>query len=115
MTSRIAFHGGLAHAMRVRGLTLTEVARRAHVTLSTVSRAVSSLPVNLTTALRIARVVSACPVVLELEEWGMDPPERRYVRPKLRPKRAAAAGRGIGAASPPGRGGTTEQLRIDLG
>ena len=114
MTSRIAFHGALAHAMRVRALTFTEVARRTHLNLATVSRAVSGRPVNLTTALRIARVVSACPVVPELEEWGRDPPERRSPITKLRPGRAATAGRGIGAASPPGQAGKPEQLRIGL-
>jgi hypothetical protein len=76
MISRLAFDAELAHAIRVRGLTLTEVARRANLSPATVSSALSGHPVNLTTALRLTRVVSACPVVPELERWGRDPYRR---------------------------------------
>lgn len=73
MISRLAFDAEIAHAIRVRRLTLTEVARRANLSPATVSSAISGRPVNLTTALRLTRMVSACPVVPELERWGRDP------------------------------------------
>ncbi len=71
--SRLAFDAELVHAIRIRGLTLTELARRANLSAATVSSALSGRPVNLTTALRLTRVVSAAPVVPELERWGRAP------------------------------------------
>lgn len=65
MTSRIVFGPAFLEAIRVRGLTLTEVARRAP--------AVRGHAVNITTALRLARVVSAAPTVPELEAWTRGP------------------------------------------
>jgi predicted transcriptional regulator len=76
MINRLAFDAELSHALRIRGLTLTEVAHRANLSPATVSSAISGRPVNLTTALRLTRVVSACPVVPELERWGRDPVQR---------------------------------------
>jgi predicted transcriptional regulator len=73
VTSRLAFDAELAHAIRIRGLTVTEVARRADLSLATVSSVLAGRSVNLTTALRLTRVVSASPVVPELERWGRDP------------------------------------------
>lgn len=113
MTSRIVFSGALEHAMRIRALTRTDVATRAGVCLATVSRAVTGLPVNLTTALRIARAVSACAVVAELEEWGRDPPRRWPPTPRPPLGRAAVLGRRPPAA-PSGPVGKPEQLRIGL-
>jgi hypothetical protein len=86
LISRLAFDDELAHAIRIRGLTATEVARRANLTLATVSSALAGRPVNLTTALRLTRVVSACPVIPELELWGRDPGvQRPILDPRLRP------------------------------
>jgi hypothetical protein len=73
MTSRIVFGPAFLQAIRVRGLTLTEVARRAPAAVATVSSAVRGHPVNITTALRLARVVNAAPIVPELETWARVP------------------------------------------
>ena len=73
MITRIAFNADFAQAIRVRALTLTEIARRTGLALATVSSAVDGRPMNLTTAVRIATAVSAAPVVAELETWGTDP------------------------------------------
>jgi hypothetical protein len=55
--------------MHVRGLSLTEVARRSGVAVATASSAALGRPVNVTTALRVARAVAAQPVIPELLEW----------------------------------------------
>jgi len=73
MTSRFTFSPEFAHEVRLRGLTLTELARRAGVALATASSAVRCHEVNLTTAVRLARVVDAAPVVPELERWALVP------------------------------------------
>ena len=73
MISRIRFDRELAQAIRVRGLTVTEVARRANLSMATVSAALKGRPVNMTTALRLTRTVTAAPVVPELERWARDP------------------------------------------
>jgi hypothetical protein len=70
MTSRIVFDASFGPAIRVRGLTLTVLARRADVAVATASSAVRGHPVNVATALRLARVVSATPIVPELEAWA---------------------------------------------
>jgi hypothetical protein len=73
VTSRITFTPAFAYAIRIRGLTLTELARRAHVSLARTSAAAHCRQVNITTALRLAKVVSASPIVAELEEWTESP------------------------------------------
>jgi plasmid maintenance system antidote protein VapI len=73
MVTRIAFDDEFAHALRVRGLTLTELAGRAHVTVATASAAVRGRPLNVSTATRLARAVSSAPVVSELERWARAP------------------------------------------
>jgi hypothetical protein len=69
MTSRITFNSEFPRAVRIRGLTLTELARRANTAVATASKAAHQRQVNMTTGLRLARVVSASPIVPELEEW----------------------------------------------
>jgi plasmid maintenance system antidote protein VapI len=69
MISRIAFDDQFRHAVLVRGLTLTDLAQLTGLSLATVSRAVAGRPVNMSTALRLARSVTARPVVPELESW----------------------------------------------
>jgi hypothetical protein len=69
VTSRITFSSAFARAVRVRGFTVTELARRANTSVATASKAVRQRQVNMTTGLRLARVVSASPIVPELEEW----------------------------------------------
>ena len=73
MTSRIVFDDEFPQAIRVRGLTLSEVALRARLSLATVSSAVRGRPVNITTAVRLAKVVSASPIIPELDEWARAP------------------------------------------
>ena len=73
MVTRIAFDEEFAHALRVRGLTLTELASRASVTVATASSAVHGRPLNVSTATRLARALAAVPVVYELEAWARAP------------------------------------------
>ena len=76
MVTRIAFDDEFAHALRVRGLTLTELASRARVTVATASSAVHGRPLNVSTATRLARALAAVPVVAELETWARAPATR---------------------------------------
>jgi transcriptional regulator with XRE-family HTH domain len=69
MNSRITFGAELRYAMQVRGLSLTDVARQSGVAVATASSAATGRPVNVTTALRIARAVAGRPIVPELLEW----------------------------------------------
>jgi hypothetical protein len=73
MVTRIAFDEEFAHALRIRGLTLTELANRARVTVATASAAVHGRPLNVSTATRLARALAAVPVVSELEAWARPP------------------------------------------
>lgn len=113
MITRIAFNPDFAQAMRVRALTMTELAHRTGLALGTVSAAVEGRPVNLTTAVRLARAVSAAPVVPELEVWGGAPRPAEH--------RAGSAADGSAARRPrrTSRRGSrtlgTSQLRIHLG
>jgi transcriptional regulator with XRE-family HTH domain len=69
MRSRFIFGAEFAYGMKIRGLTLTELARRANVVIATASSAARGRPVNIQTALKLAGVVSAAPVIPELELW----------------------------------------------
>lgn len=69
MNSRITFGAELRYAMQVRALSLTDVARQSGVAVATASSAAMGRPVNVTTALRIARAVAGRPIVPELLEW----------------------------------------------
>jgi transcriptional regulator with XRE-family HTH domain len=69
VNSRITFGAELRYAMHVRGLSLTDVARFSGVAVATASSAALGRPVNVTTALRVARAVAAQPVIPELLEW----------------------------------------------
>lgn len=73
MITRIAFDQDFGHAIRVRGLTLTELAKRAGVTIATASAAVRGRPLNVTTATRLARALAGAPVIPELEAWAHAP------------------------------------------
>jgi transcriptional regulator with XRE-family HTH domain len=74
MNSRITFGGELRYAMHVRGLSLTDVARHSGVAVATASSAAKGRPVNVTTALRVARAVAARPIIPELLQWVERPP-----------------------------------------
>jgi len=103
--TRIVFDADFAQAIRIRGLTLTEVAKRAEVTVATASAAAHGRPVNIRTAVQLSRAVAAAPVIPELEVWVRAPsatakrepgdlsPHRivpmtaRHVSPRRRPLR----------------------------
>jgi hypothetical protein len=72
---RYRFGPVFAHALRIRGLDVGTVAVLAGVSPATVSSAVRGGSVNLSTATRIAKVVSHSPVIRELEEWSADGPD----------------------------------------
>ena len=59
-----------AGAVRIRGLTVSQLAERAGVSPGTVAAALHGREVQIRTALRIARAVSEAPVVPALEEWA---------------------------------------------
>jgi transcriptional regulator with XRE-family HTH domain len=73
VNSRITFGAELRYAMHVRGLSLTEVARHSGVAIATASSAAMGRPVNVTTALRVARAVADRPIIPELLEWVQRP------------------------------------------
>jgi transcriptional regulator with XRE-family HTH domain len=90
MVTRIAFDEDFAHALRVRGLTLTELASRARVTVATASSAIHGRPLNVSTATRLARALAAVPVVSELEAWARAPAGRPAQVPQSVPAALAA-------------------------
>jgi transcriptional regulator with XRE-family HTH domain len=67
--SRFVFSPEFAHGLKVRGLTLTALASRAGVCVATASSAVRGRPVNMETAIKLARVVNGSAVIPELERW----------------------------------------------
>jgi len=71
--SRLVFDDDFRHAMRIRGLTLSDVAKMTGLALATVSRAATGKPVNMGTGLRLAGAVMSRPVVPELEMWARNP------------------------------------------
>ena len=73
VNSRITFGAELRYAMHVRGLSLTDVARHSGVAIATASSAAMGRPVNVTTALRVARAVADRPIIPELLEWVQRP------------------------------------------
>jgi transcriptional regulator with XRE-family HTH domain len=78
VTTRITFGGDFLHAMRVRGLTLADVAKGAHVSPATVSSAARGRPVNMRTAIVISRLMANTPVVAELEQWSTGDDDRTH-------------------------------------
>jgi transcriptional regulator with XRE-family HTH domain len=97
MNSRITFGAQLRYAMQVRALSLTDVARQSGVAVATASSAAMGRPVNVNTALRIARAVAGRPIVPELLEWVERPKSSELATPE----REAAS-----SAPTPGAGGT---------
>jgi hypothetical protein len=122
--SRIVFGAELGYAMHIRGLSLTEVARLSAVATATASAAVAGRPVNVTTALRVARAVAARPVIPELLEWVERPviSERRSleVHPADAPERRRQVNSGASATNHRGesrrirRPGDNDQGRLRL-
>lgn len=119
MITRIAFDAEFVQAIRVRGLTLTEVARRAEVNIATASEAVHGRPVNIRTALQLSRAVASAPVVPELETWAREPLVPSHDEDSvdqeppavMQPDRRRRRGGGRGYATPGMRHG---QLRMEL-
>ena len=107
MVTRIAFDEDFAHALRVRGLTLTELANRARVSVATASAAVHGRPLNVSTATRLARALAAVPVVSELEAWARPP--------ATRPAPVAPAGPVALAAPPLAHGGRRSRRVREVG
>jgi hypothetical protein len=100
VNSRITFGAELRYAMHVRGLSLTDVARLAGVAVATASSAAMGRPVNVTTALRVARAVAACPIIPELLEWVERPcPSDVGLNHGHRPAQPSPSG--VASASPP--------------
>jgi hypothetical protein len=69
MITRVTFAPDFAHAVKIRGLTVGALAQRAQLSGATASAAVRGKPVNMRSAVILARTVAACPVIKELEEW----------------------------------------------
>ena len=69
MITRVTFAPEFAHAVKIRGLTVGDLAQRAHLSGATTSTAIHGKPVNMRSVLLLARTVGACPVIKELEEW----------------------------------------------
>jgi hypothetical protein len=69
VVTRVRFNEEFPAAVRVRGLTMTELARLADLSLATVSAAMHGRPVNMASAIRLSRVVAQAPVLPELAAW----------------------------------------------
>lgn len=82
MTTRITFDRELLHAIHLRGLTLGAVAKLAGISPGTVTAAIHGHAVNMSTATRLARAVSSCPVIPELEAWLVGPNAAPPTEPK---------------------------------
>jgi transcriptional regulator with XRE-family HTH domain len=67
--TRTIFDPAFLEAICERGLTVTDLARRTGLSAATVSAAVRGRPVNLRTAVCLARTVAAAPRIEGLEAW----------------------------------------------
>jgi predicted transcriptional regulator len=70
MNTRIVFDREFTHTIRIRGLTMGELAKRAGRSQATASAAVHGKPLNMRSAVQLARALAACPVIEELERWA---------------------------------------------
>jgi hypothetical protein len=116
MVTRIAFDEDFAHALRVRGLTLTELANRARVTVATASSAVHGRPLNVSTATRLARALAAVPVASELEAWARAPAARltQVERPGPVPLAAPPPTLGRRSSRRAGEVGAADEIELPL-
>ena len=73
MSTRFRFSPEFARAVQIRGLTLTDVARRAGVAVATASAAARGNAINVSTAIRLSKAVAAAPILPELEAWAGSP------------------------------------------
>jgi hypothetical protein len=72
VNTRVVFDPKVLHAIRVRGLTIGELARHSRLSQATVSAAIHGRPLNVRSAVLLARTLAACPVIGELEEWAIE-------------------------------------------
>ncbi len=70
MSTRMIFDREFGHAVRIRGLTVGVLAKRAGLSQATASAAVHGKPLNMRSAVQLARALAACPVIEELERWA---------------------------------------------
>jgi lambda repressor-like predicted transcriptional regulator len=70
MNTRVVFDAKVLHAIRVRGLTMGELARQSRLSQATVSAAIHGRPLNVRSAVLLAQTLAACPVIKELEDWA---------------------------------------------
>jgi hypothetical protein len=70
MNTRIIFDREFSHAAHIRGLTIGELAKRAELSQATASAAIHGKPLKVRSAVQLARALSACPVIEELERWA---------------------------------------------
>ena len=85
MANRVAFSAELLRAIRIRGLTLQEVAQKSGLSAATVGSAVAGKKVNMSTALRIGKAVHETKVIPELEQWLDVPPSLLVTGPNGTP------------------------------
>jgi hypothetical protein len=116
MVTRICFDDEFAHALLVRGLTLTELASRARVTVATASSAVHGRPLNVSTATRLARALASVPVVSELEAWARAPAVRLTQAERPDPVTLAAPPRTLGRRNSrrAGEVGAADEIELPL-
>lgn len=67
-------HERMHHGLVVRAMSLTDLALAAGVSLTTASSAAAGRPVNLATALRVARALNMRPIIAELESLVRERP-----------------------------------------
>jgi plasmid maintenance system antidote protein VapI len=72
MNTRIVLDREFLHAVRIRGLTIGELATRAELSPATASAAVHGRPLNIRSAVQLARALAASPVIEELERWAAE-------------------------------------------
>jgi hypothetical protein len=93
VSTRFRFGPEFKHAVQIRGLTLSDVARRAGVALATACAAARGDAVNVSSAIRLSKAVAENPVLPELEAW-VSPPgaptvTKHDVEEQLQPTKAA--------------------------
>ena len=72
MNTRIVFDPEFLHAIHIRGLTIGALAKLAPLSPATVSAAIHGNPVNVRSAVLLARAVAACPVVTSRTVVGIE-------------------------------------------
>jgi predicted transcriptional regulator len=69
MKTRIVLGGEFVRAIKVRGLTPAELAKRARISVPTVSSAIKHRPINVSSALRLCNTLDSIPVIEALDRW----------------------------------------------